>query len=159
MSTAPLSRTAQSAARSAERAPGYELDQPGTVAAAVSSHFLRRLLVAIVLIVGMAKVAGDRSTPGQERSDRSPAGIALMAPGWSGTDAVIPERPRTVVAPALEPVLRIGASLSIGGVATMAVAIGVAAQGRSRRFRGSALPLALRARPLPRRAPPVLSLG
>jgi hypothetical protein len=80
-------------------------------------------------------------------------------PGWSGSPAIMPVQPRIEPASGYERGARVKVPLLGSAVAAAALAFVVA---RRRGFRpqpGSPLPLVLRARSLPRRAPPLLQLG
>lgn len=131
------------------------------VLGAVSLFYLRRWLVAIALIVGFTTFGMARSTPspqGPPATGAGSAGIGLTASGWHGTDAVMPARPQIDVPSGYERGIRVKLALF---VATLAAALArtVAPRTASRRDQRAPLPLALRARSLPLRAPPLLLLG
>ena len=131
------------------------------VAGAVSSGHLRRWLVAIVMIVGVAATGRSApSAPAAAGSDPRAADMAATVSGWSGSHGIVPVQPKVEAASTYERGVRVKLPVLIGAVA--AALLGAVVPHRSgfrRRQQSSRLPLALRARPLRQRAPPLLPLG
>ena len=128
----------------------------------MSSRHLRRWLVAIVMIVGIAATGSGRaapSSPAPGGGEPSPNVIAVSNPGWSGFQGIMPVQPRIEQAAGYERGARVKVPVLIGAVAAASLAFVVARRSGFRRRHGSPLPLALRSRSLPRRAPPLLQLG
>jgi hypothetical protein len=134
----------------------------GTVAGAVSSRHLRRWLVAIVMIVGVAAAGAGRpdpSSPAPVGGDPRSAAVVVGASGWSDIQGIMPVKPQIGAASGYQRGVRVKLPVLVGAVATASLAAVVAGRSRFRRQQGSRLPLALRARSVPRRAPPLLPLG
>jgi hypothetical protein len=133
----------------------------GRVAGAVSSHHLRRWLVAIVMIVGVAAAGGGRSgpsTPTTAAGDHRSADMAASVSGWSATHGIMPVQPKIEAGSAYERGVRVKLPVLVGAVAAALLAA-VPHRCGFRRLQSSRLPLALRTRSLPLRAPPLLLLG
>jgi hypothetical protein len=130
------------------------------VAGAVSSRHLRRWLVAIVMGVAAAGAGlSGPSAPASAGDDPRSAAMAATASGWSGTQGIMPVQPRIDGAAAYERGVRVKLPVLVGAVAAALLAAVVPHRSGFRRQQSSRLPLALRARSLPLRAPPLLLLG
>jgi hypothetical protein len=130
------------------------------VAGNVSSRHLRRWLVAIVMIAGVAMAGAGRSGP----SAPGPAGDPLspaMAASVSGpvTQGIMPVQPQIEAASGYQRGVRVKLPVLLGAVAATSLAGVVASRSRFRRRPSARQPLALRGRSFPRRAPPLLPLG
>ena len=132
------------------------------MAGAVSSRHLRRWLVAIVMIVGITATGAGwvgASTLAPGGGEPSPNAIAVSDPGWSRFQGIMPVQPRMDPASGSERGIRVRVAVLISAMAAASLAFAVARRTGFCRQYGSLLPLALRARSLPRRAPPLLQLG
>jgi hypothetical protein len=127
----------------------------------VSCCHLRRWLVAIVMIVGIAAVGAGQSEPSASASaDRNPLpGGAASARGWSATEGIVPVQARVETVSGYERGVRLKVPVLAGAVGAALLASVVASRSGFRRHHSSRLPLALGARSVPRRAPPLLPLG
>ncbi len=114
------------------------------------------------MIVGIAATGarqGGASGPAPGGGEPSPNAIAVSNPGWSGSQGIVPVQPRIDQASGYERGARVKVPVLILGLAAASLAFVVARRTGFRRRHGSPLPLALQARSLPRRAPPILQLG
>jgi hypothetical protein len=114
------------------------------------------------MIVGLATVGVGRSVPSASATagpDPRSAAIAVSASGWYGTDGIMPAQPRIEAASGYERGVRVKVPVLVGTVAAASLAAALARRTGLRRPQRSPQPLALRARSLPLRAPPVLPLG
>lgn len=78
---------------------------------------------------------------------------------WSGTQGIMPVQPHLEAASAQERGVRIKFPVLVGAVAAASLAAVVVSWSGFRRQRSLRLPVTLRARSFPLRAPPQLSLG
>jgi hypothetical protein len=85
--------------------------------------------------------------------------MMVSASGWSDTQGIMPVKPQIGAASGYERGVRVKLPVLVGAVAAASLAALVASRSRFRRRPSSRLPLALRARSVPRRAPPLLPLG
>ena len=114
------------------------------------------------MIVGIAATGAGRTGPSTLApggGDPSPAAIAVSESGWSGPAGIMPVQPRIEAASGYEWGAKAKVPVPTSAVAAASLAFVVASRSGFRRRHGSPLPLALRARSLPRRAPPLLQLG
>lgn len=125
----------------------------------MSSRHLRRWLVAIVMIVGIAATGAGRSGSPAPAGGEPPAALTASASAWSGTQGIMPVQPHIEAASAYERGVRVKLPVLVGAVAAAAVAAVAVSRGGFRRHQRSRVPLALRALSLPGRAPPLLPLG
>ncbi len=128
----------------------------------MSSCHLRQWLVAIAMIVGLMTVGVGRSGPAAlapVSGDSLSAAIAVSASAGYGTDAVMPTRLQIDAASGYERGVRVKLPVLVATVAAASLAGAVTRRTGLRRPLRSPLPLAVRARSLPLRAPPVLLLG
>ena len=114
------------------------------------------------MIVGIAATGSGRagaSNPAPAGGDPSSGAIAVSDLGWSGPQGIMPVQPRIEAASGYERGARVKVPVLVSAVAAASLAFVVARRSGFRRRHGSPLPLALRARSVPRRGPPVLQLG
>jgi hypothetical protein len=124
----------------------------------VSPHHLRRWLIAIVVIAGLALAGAGRSDPSAGAvagGDGGPATTAVVAPGWGDDQGVIPVKPQIDAASGSERGIRVKLPVLLGAVAAVAFAVATGPRG-CWRHHTSRPSLTLRTRYRPRRAPPLL---
>lgn len=124
------------------------------------SRHLPRWLVAILVIVGIAATGrSGPSAPAAAGGDARTADMAASLSGWSGGHGIMPVQPKIKAAAASERGVRVRLPVPVGAVAAALLGAVVPHRSRFRRQQSRQVPLALRARSRPQRAPPLLPLG
>ena len=120
----------------------------------MTSRRLLQWFVAIVMIVGVASAGAGRSAPMPATESLSAGGITATVSDWSGAEAIIPVKPQATVAEAHRRSVPVKVEVTLAAAALSTAMVRQAL----RRPDDQQAPLAVRARSLPRRAPPLLSL-
>ena len=112
------------------------------------------------MIVGVAATGRSApSAPAAAGSDPRTADMAASVSGWSGSHGIMPVQPTIEAASAYERGVRVKLPVLVGAVAAALLGAVVPHRSGFRWQQSSRLLLALRARSLPQRAPPLLPLG